>query len=401
MATRLSRAMLFELVWSRPRTELAKELGVSDAAIRKHCVKEDIPVPAAGYWARLKHGKSVEKPALPIRLPGHPDLVELGARSGHWHQPVQDDLNSPIDAPQFLEDIDLQVVAALSQIGKITASKDLSSPHRCLERLLKAEEELRRQYEQDGRWSFKKPRFDTPQHQRQLRILNSLALALSRVFPSVDINSRQEWVQGHGQQNYLNLYVGVGSVFMNLEFLEAGDVRLKKKDRVGETTLRVGSGSGDLGVESWADTKEGKIERQLPEIVRALLFRAEKIYRSQAEWSYQHRLSLRKSALEKQEAARQEQERDRLEAIAARQRRIRQEIRRLAEDQQAAGEIRRMVETLEAHPDLQTGLSEQFSRWREEALGLADLLDPMKRPLSDLLGALAPPLGAAIPVPGP
>jgi len=34
-----TKAELYELVWSRPRTALAKELGLSDVAIAKHCVR--------------------------------------------------------------------------------------------------------------------------------------------------------------------------------------------------------------------------------------------------------------------------------------------------------------------------------------------------------------------------
>ena len=49
-----TRSELYELIWSRPRTVLAKELGISDVAIGKHCAKGHIPGPPPGYWARLE-----------------------------------------------------------------------------------------------------------------------------------------------------------------------------------------------------------------------------------------------------------------------------------------------------------------------------------------------------------
>ncbi|MFN7445363.1 MAG: hypothetical protein ACK5RC_09390 [Curvibacter sp.] len=49
MGKEISRQALYELVWSKPWTSLAKELGISDVAIRKHCIKVDVPVPPAGY----------------------------------------------------------------------------------------------------------------------------------------------------------------------------------------------------------------------------------------------------------------------------------------------------------------------------------------------------------------
>lgn len=71
-----SRVELFELVWSKPMTHLAKELGPSDVGLRKICIKYGIPLPPRGYWARLQVGKQDPRPELPfennnpqIRLP--------------------------------------------------------------------------------------------------------------------------------------------------------------------------------------------------------------------------------------------------------------------------------------------------------------------------------------------
>ena len=61
-----SRVELFELVWSKPMTNLAKELGLSDVGLRKICVKYGIPLPQRGYWARLQVGKRDPRPELPF-----------------------------------------------------------------------------------------------------------------------------------------------------------------------------------------------------------------------------------------------------------------------------------------------------------------------------------------------
>lgn len=52
MAKEISRQHLHERVWSKPRTSLTKEFGVSDVAIGKQCVKAHVPMPLPGYWAR-------------------------------------------------------------------------------------------------------------------------------------------------------------------------------------------------------------------------------------------------------------------------------------------------------------------------------------------------------------
>lgn len=43
MAKELSRRELFDLVWSKPMTKVAADLGVSDVAVHKICVKYRIP----------------------------------------------------------------------------------------------------------------------------------------------------------------------------------------------------------------------------------------------------------------------------------------------------------------------------------------------------------------------
>jgi hypothetical protein len=49
-----SDEQLAEMVWQKPRTTLAKELGVSDRAIGKRCKVRNIPQPPRGYWAKQK-----------------------------------------------------------------------------------------------------------------------------------------------------------------------------------------------------------------------------------------------------------------------------------------------------------------------------------------------------------
>lgn len=64
MLERLTREELFSLVWEQPVRKLAEELGVSDVAIKKRCKLLQVPTPPRGYWAKLRSGKQVQKPAL-------------------------------------------------------------------------------------------------------------------------------------------------------------------------------------------------------------------------------------------------------------------------------------------------------------------------------------------------
>ncbi len=64
-AQTLTRHSLYELVWSKPMTELAKQFGISDVGLRKICVKMNIPLPGAGHWTRVKFGQKVKQANLP------------------------------------------------------------------------------------------------------------------------------------------------------------------------------------------------------------------------------------------------------------------------------------------------------------------------------------------------
>jgi hypothetical protein len=61
----LGREELYKLVWSKPGTAAAQELGVSDVALTKRCKREAIPRPPRGYWAKIAAGQIVPIPPLP------------------------------------------------------------------------------------------------------------------------------------------------------------------------------------------------------------------------------------------------------------------------------------------------------------------------------------------------
>jgi hypothetical protein len=47
-------AELKRLLWERPATQLARELGVTSVAIKRRCNKRGIETPPRGYWSKQK-----------------------------------------------------------------------------------------------------------------------------------------------------------------------------------------------------------------------------------------------------------------------------------------------------------------------------------------------------------
>ena len=59
------REMIYNEVWTEPVTTVAARYNLSDNGLRKHCRRYGIPLPPPGYWARVRAGQKVQKPALP------------------------------------------------------------------------------------------------------------------------------------------------------------------------------------------------------------------------------------------------------------------------------------------------------------------------------------------------
>jgi hypothetical protein len=65
MASNITRRDLYELVWSRPRSEIAKEFGISGVRLGKICREMNVPAPPRGYWANLAGKRKRRKFARP------------------------------------------------------------------------------------------------------------------------------------------------------------------------------------------------------------------------------------------------------------------------------------------------------------------------------------------------
>jgi hypothetical protein len=73
----LSREDLYELAWSKPISELAKDFGISDVGLAKRCRRLGVPLPGRGYWARIDAGQKPYRPKLPQREPQRHDQNAL------------------------------------------------------------------------------------------------------------------------------------------------------------------------------------------------------------------------------------------------------------------------------------------------------------------------------------
>ena len=379
---RFARQALYDLVWSEPRTHLAKRLGLSDVGISKACRRALIPMPEPGYWAKKRAGKRTRQPPLPLRGPGMSEEVRFGGNH-YWYDdelsPAAIKASNP-SPPEFDEPLESLIERVRQLVGKVTVPRGLARPHRVIARLLEEDEHRHeRQRVSTYPMSWNEPKFATPIEKRRLRIINALYLCLERCLmkPSVRGESASE----------LSVLVGQQNVRFTLEPVSApprkvsGSAGKVQKARQHRLRFQISSGGYSREAEEvWEDTDTESLERQLTDVAVALIVAGERQYRA----GVQHRhdwLIQRRTELEEEER-RQRAEQVRLEQ-ERRQQREQAWVDRLLADASAlrqAGEIRNYVGCVvnlqtQAHAELP---SVQLDTWVSWALAQADRIDPIQ-----------------------
>jgi len=77
-----SREELYQRVWSRPLTAVAKDVGLSSNALAKICNRLLVPYPSRGYWAKKSVGKAPERPSLPAAPNNGSERFTIGGKEG-------------------------------------------------------------------------------------------------------------------------------------------------------------------------------------------------------------------------------------------------------------------------------------------------------------------------------
>ena len=77
-ATTLSRRALYERVWERPLSAVARDLALSSNGLSKICDRLLIPYPGRGHWSKAAAGRAPERPPLPPPPPGVEDPIVFG-----------------------------------------------------------------------------------------------------------------------------------------------------------------------------------------------------------------------------------------------------------------------------------------------------------------------------------
>lgn len=381
-----TRSALYEMVWSKPRTVLAKDFGVSDVALIKRCRQANIPMPPRGYWAKVQAGVSrLDRPALPLRLPGSDDAISFD-RDRYAPKEAMD---ATLEAPLFCERIQDLVDTAVRRLGHIRAVKDLSDPHPGLARVLNAEAERRKKHAENPSWSFYQPYFDDQVHQRQMRLVNALLHGFERLGCRGSMSATDQFVAGRGTTHRITFYVAVGDTSVSCSFAEP-------TGKPGSLALEVEQAGETEPPMRWVDEPHRALERQLDDIARGLLESAERRLRAGVQWRYEWAVKRKAEADKQQEERRQAAERARPENLERQRKLATDHLVAMAANFRVASEIRALVKALAEAPALKVHSPDSaFARWSAFALKEAARLDPStSATLGYFEGVPPPPNGA-------
>lgn len=353
---KLDREDLYRRVWATPVTKLAKELDISDVGLAKACRKAGIPLPPVGYWAKVAHGKSVPRPALP---PSDQKMVEIDAQRFRGVKVVAPESRQPVQTisvpaelpprlPPFTAATKVQLVKSRPR-GTVFAISNGPAVF-------------------DGRGGVDSV-------DRTLRVLASIESNLPSIGATLVAGKQRLEVEVEGQR----------LEFRFVEQTRRTEVIVKDKYYKGSISkdyeyefsglLNIEVLSYYEGRKKWTDGKRAPLTDKIGEFLQGLVDGALAIRRRKEELEAQHRRWAEETRRQEEQAARRKALQD-----------LRQ---RLIEEATAADQSLRVLNYVQRLRTLlvgaEFGLSEDSQKWLELAEKLARSLDPTARRLEALL----------------
>jgi hypothetical protein len=383
MSPNLTRKVLYELVWTRPRSQIARELGVSDVWIGKMCRRMNVPAPPPGYWANLAAGsrrrRKYVKPPLPY------SVVE---RIEEEHQELEasfagfdpNDFEQPVPPPPvFPHTLEESLARYRQLVDALPVPKSTRGLHPIAQKLVTEDDRIAAL---PNRFSFENPRYRSPEGKELLDGLNQLLWMWN------DLGFRPS------SSGYRNISMSIDHV---------GSFEVLRREAGAQTGVRGSrstvSGGFELrfNIRSWErpsrkpDLVFPAFSRKvLREIAMIAIAKWETSHRESVTWRHEQDVRARRDAIEAVERAREEARRRREAELKALEDRRRRLFDQAIDGLVRSDRIRSLATTLEerfANEDPQASAS--IERWKRWALAQADQVDPRMRTAEQLTAWIA------------
>lgn len=382
MSTEMTRQQLYALVWSKPRTALAKELGVSDVWIGKQCRALNVPAPPPGYWANLAAGgrRKARYTQPPLSFTLAERIQDDHARASACQQGFDArDLRQPLPPLPIIEESVEESVARYAALVRQQAGKSPARGDHPVVLKLKTEDDRRAALTSTYSWNG--PKYRSPQGRAALDALQKL------IWFWTDLGLK---VSSAGTR-HITLYVSLGGRSGNCATSYGRSFEVRPREvpsTVGTSRARKAeAGLLELRYEVAEHETRGKkvvpahafsaMDREtLERLTIELVAHWEQRFREGVKWRHDQLASSRNWALEKaEEARRRDAERVAAEARALVQGRQRL-LHRALDGIRRSDQIRALVVSLQASKAGVLDEQDSIERWAVWACQQADLLDP-------------------------
>lgn len=364
----LTRRALYELVWTQPRTELAKQFKISDVALGKLCRQMNVPAPPQGYWAHVaskSQGKAkFARPPLSYTVYERIDEDHAEIRNS---LPQFDPKNlseplPPLPAPSESQDDAVKRYVGL--VRAVPLPKPGRGTHPVVEKLLKEDERLATIA---TNFSWDKPKYKDATGRKLLTGLNRL------LWWWTDLGFKP----GSSGTRHIHLNVTLGG------YLESFEVTAGPVDTLRPSSPNTSNHQFSLRLDTRYTSQARKPDlcfsnfdtEDLVATATLLIQRREAEFRAGLKREHAHKVWVREDALKKdleaKEAMRQRREAAHKELISSRE----QAIDGAIFGMRKSDELRALVKALEQKS---AGLKDggiAFSRWKKWLLAKADALD--------------------------
>ena len=340
----LTRAQLYQLVWSIAMQKLSSQVGVSDVAIAKTCRKARVPVPPRGYWRKAQCGIQASPAPLPPRGLGENDRIALG-----WA--LSEDVRSSLpDGAEPTEDLSEMIGRFRKRLGKF------EMPRPDPETIRHADPGT----PDPANRLASRGEGDDPFEHRRLQVLNALTSTTTKVGGTCRSNTKDP--------SRLSITIGDTALLVAIDRMPASDrlyIAILNQQVSPHIKLR------------WEDEEGTTLEQRLSEVFVEMAVSAElcrqSIMARSIESSKRRALEAENESLQRQEAAKLRQQ-QRSAAIE------KAHVEALYADMDAsykAASIRGYISTIEE--DLSDEIdADQLQVWIKWASSLADTIDPIR-----------------------
>lgn len=382
----IGRRQLYDLVWSKPRTQLAKELGVSDVMIGKMCRQLNVPAPMPGYWASLAAGPGAKrryvKPELTYTVDeriaeDHEEMIGLVPKVD------PDALDIPIpQMPPFTESIEQALRRYEGLIDRVALPKPTRGTHPAVEKLM-AEDERRAQRLATHSWETR-PEFASPQGRWLLAGLSRLLWWWTDLgFKPSSSGTRHIRLGVVCGQYHTSFEIGL-TTMSGASPLKGDKVASEPFQLRFDSDGRRSNGQGK-GVYTFADFDMPLFKS----MTLMLLSEREQRLRDWIDWRYRNLTRCRENAVREAKEA-EERRRQEIATAEAALRKQRQDLLNSALDKRdRADRLTTLVAEVEARLTTEERADGRFIAWKSWALSEANALDFRKRTGQELLHWLA------------